>query len=54
MSKDGLTKEIAYGDPGSDDKKQKPIPMPEVNSATGPSSWIEKIPGEELRFRIVG
>jgi uncharacterized protein len=45
MGKDGVTKEMVYGGPGPDDKKLKSITMPEVNSATGPSSWIEKDTG---------
>jgi hypothetical protein len=54
MGKDGLTKEMIYGNPGPDDKRQKPIPMPEVSSASDPASWLEKVPGEGLRFQTVG
>jgi hypothetical protein len=54
MGKDGLTKEMIYGNPGPDDKRQKPVPMPEVSSASDPASWLEKVPGEGLRFQTVG
>jgi uncharacterized protein len=54
MGREGLTKEMIYGDPGPDDKKQKSIPMPEVNSASDLASWLEKMPGEGLQFRTVG
>jgi uncharacterized protein len=54
MGKEGLTKEMIYGDPGPDDKKQQAIPMPQVNSTADPASWLEKVPGEGLRFQTVG
>jgi DUF1680 family protein len=54
MGKEGLTKEMIYGNPGPDDKTQQAIPMPEVKSTSGPSSWLEKVPGQELRFQTVG
>jgi hypothetical protein len=28
--------------------------MPEVNSTSDPASWLEKVPGEGLRFQTVG
>jgi hypothetical protein len=54
MGKDGLTNEMIYGNPGPDDKTQQAIPMPEVNSTSGPASWLERLPGEGLRFRTAG
>ena len=54
MGKEGLTKEMIYGNPGPDDKEQQAIPMPEVNSISDPASWLEKVPGEGLRFQTVG
>lgn len=54
MGKQGLTKEMIYGDSGPDDEKQKAILVPEVNSTSDPASWLEKIPGEVLRFQTVG
>jgi DUF1680 family protein len=54
MGKQGLTKEMIYGDSGPDNDKKKPIPMPEVQSTSDPESWLEKVSGDELSFRTVG
>jgi uncharacterized protein len=54
MGKEELSKEMIYGDPGPDDKKQQTIPMPEVNSTPDPASWLKKVPGEGLQFQTVG
>jgi uncharacterized protein len=54
MGKQGLTKEMIYGDSGPDNEKRKPIPMPEVQSTSEPASWLEKAPGDALSFRTIG
>jgi len=55
MGSDGLTHEMIYGNNGPDDKHQAPVKMPEVAvaSASGPLKWVERVPGEKLRFRTV-
>jgi DUF1680 family protein len=54
MGKDGLTEKMIYGDSGPDDEHEKQIAMPEVTTAGGTGNWVERVPGEELRFRTVG
>ena len=54
MGREGLTEKMIYGDSGPDDEHQKPIAMPEVAAANGSSNWVERVPGEDLRFRTVG
>jgi len=54
MGREGLTEKMIYGDSGPDDEHQKPIAMPEVAAANGSSKWVERVPGEDLRFRTVG
>jgi DUF1680 family protein len=53
MGKDGLTKEKIYGDSGPDERR-KDIPMPEVAVAGGSAPWVERIPGEGLKFQTIG
>jgi DUF1680 family protein len=53
MGKDGLTEAMIYGN-NAPEEGQKEHPMPEVTvSSGGPVNWVEKIPGEQLRFRTV-
>jgi hypothetical protein len=56
MTKDGaLTQEMIYGDSGPEER-HKSIPMPEVTVANGGGAekWVERVPGEALKFRTVG
>jgi len=55
MGREGLTKAMIYGDSGPDDEHQKTIEMPQVTVAksTGLMAWVERVPGETLRFRTV-
>jgi len=55
MGRDGLTHAMIYGNSGPDDEHQKPIGMPEitVTNSLGPITWVERVPGETLRFRTV-
>jgi DUF1680 family protein len=54
MGKEGLTKEMIYGDSEPDAKKQKAVPMPEVIGTSNPTSWIAKVSGQPLGFQTVG
>jgi uncharacterized protein len=55
MGREGLTQKMIYGDSGPEER-HKNIPMPEVTVAGGgvPVAWIERVPGEKLKFRTVG
>ncbi len=48
------TEQMIYGDNAPDERK-KQIPMPEVTVAriAGPVNWVERVPGEKLKFRTV-
>ncbi len=56
MGTDGLTHEMIYGDMGPERHHKQPVPMPEVNVADGGAGvkWVERVPGETMKFRTVG
>ena len=55
MGTEDLTKAMIYGDYGPDEEKHKGYPMPEVvTAANSPTGWLERVPGDDLKFRTVG
>jgi uncharacterized protein len=54
MGRKGLTEKMIYGDSGPEELHTQ-TPMPEVTVASigGPTTWVERVPGETLKFRTV-